>query len=86
MTDEDIDWKRIAEAYTHPIAMLILDELKSGPLSPVAVHRRVQPVAKLPAIGYHFRALADRGLIEEVDKIPRRGAIEHVYQIAAVLP
>jgi hypothetical protein len=37
----------------------------------------------LGTVAYHFRALQRLGLIEVSAQIPRRGAIEYVYQLTA---
>jgi DNA-binding transcriptional ArsR family regulator len=37
----------------------------------------------IPNVGYHFRVLADLGLIRLVETVARRGATEHRYAITA---
>lgn len=37
----------------------------------------------LGVVAYHFRHLEQLQLIEICDRIPRRGAIEHVYRLRA---
>jgi hypothetical protein len=49
----------------------------------VAAKRMSTP---LGAIAYHFRWLADSGLIEEIDSRQRRGAAEHIYAINRAYP
>jgi DNA-binding transcriptional ArsR family regulator len=43
---------------------------------------------KLPGVSYHVRVLEEYGLIEQVEEIPRRGAVEHFYEAvdSSVLP
>jgi hypothetical protein len=73
----------LAKALSHPIRVRIL-------MSMNAPKRRLSPVGysdetdeMLSKSAYHFRCLKDAGLIELVDKIPRRGSFEHVYEATA---
>jgi DNA-binding transcriptional ArsR family regulator len=36
---------------------------------------------KLPSVSYHVKVLEGYGLIEQVDEAPRRGAVEHFYEV-----
>lgn len=76
---EDPAW---AKAMTHPVRGTILRLLREhGELSPTrAADMEKQP---LGTFSYHFRQLAKLGLIEVSATIPRRGALEHVYRVAA---
>ena len=56
-------------------ALAILTERKASPKELAKVFR-----AKLPSVSYHVKVLEKYGLIEEVEKIPRRGAVEHFYE------
>ena len=63
-------------------------ELRVQALALVAEREQLSPVvaakeldAPLGNVAYHFRELADRGLIREVGSRQRRGATEHFYGI-----
>lgn len=77
-----VDWERVARASLHPTRVGILDCFQGKPLSPVMIAERIgEPLGN---VSYHVRALAKDGLIEEVDRQPRRGAVEHYYQLTTV--
>lgn len=68
-----------AKALNHPVRVRILEL--------IGAHARLSPVGfltweqgwTLGTVSYHFRYLAQRGLIEEVATRQRRGAVEHIY-------
>jgi DNA-binding transcriptional ArsR family regulator len=70
-----------AKAMAHPTRGRILRLLREhGELSPA---RAASMLAEsLGTVSYHFRSLANLGLIELCETIPRRGAVEHVYRLA----
>lgn len=70
----------LAAAYSHPTRVRILTAMNSP-------RRRSSPRQfceetgeELKRVAYHFRELADLGFLELVDKTPRRGSIEHLYE------
>ncbi|HEX5929789.1 MAG TPA: hypothetical protein VFY48_10390 [Solirubrobacterales bacterium] len=78
----------ICAALKHPLRAHILEILNEGPKSPSQfveeglVPRdlyRTYPQA-LSLTAYHFRELEKEGCLEVVQSIPRRGALEHVYE------
>jgi len=76
---DDPGW---AKAMSHPTRGAILRILRRDKsASPRQASRELD--SSLGTISYHFRALEGLGLIEICDRIPRRGAIEHVYRIKA---
>lgn len=63
----------------HPIRVRILSRMN-------APRRRLSPRGfcdetgmELSTVSYHFRALAQAGMITEVDQIPVRGSMKHIY-------
>jgi DNA-binding transcriptional ArsR family regulator len=75
---EDPAW---AKAMSHPTRAQIMRLLRRhGQLSPAQAARELdgQPLGH---VAYHFRRLEKLGLIEVCQKIPRRGAIEHIYRL-----
>lgn len=75
---EDPVWGR---AVGHPVRGKILRLMDAqGPLSPVRAVGQFEGIS-LGTLSYHFRLLARRGLIEECDRVQRRGATEHVYRL-----
>ena len=69
----------VANAYRHPLRGMILEQLKDAPASPSTVAETLQ--APLGNVSYHFRHLAKLGLIRLHHTTPRRGAVEHTYQL-----
>jgi hypothetical protein len=78
----------ICAALKHPLRVRILEVLNEGPKSPSQfVDEGLFPketfinyAQALSLTSYHFRALAKEGCLEVVESIPRRGAVEHVYE------
>lgn len=64
----------------HPVRLLVLLAASDGEVSPVRF-AGANGDASLGVASYHFRELADLGLIEERRTIQRRGATEHIYVI-----
>lgn len=76
---EDPAWAR---AMGHPSRARILRLLReNGELSPARTVAEFDGQS-LASISYHFRQLQRLGLIEECQRVHRRGAIEHVYRLA----
>jgi len=71
---------RHAKAYSHPTRAQILKQLADGPASPV--HMAGVLGIDLGCVSYHVRYLSRLGLIELASTRPRRGAVEHTYQLA----
>ncbi len=71
---------RALKALAHPIRFAVLVALGRGDLSPSQFARsRGEPVSN---VSYHFRLLAELGLIELARTRPVRGSIEHIYRAA----
>lgn len=65
----------------HPAKVLILERLLEGVMySP----KQLEPLLdmKLGDVAYHMRWLQREGFVVLVDTQPRRGAVEHFYQLA----
>lgn len=67
------------KALGHPVRVRILTRMNTP-------KRRLSPRGfceetglDLSKVSYHFRALAQAGLITEVDRIPVRGSMKHIY-------
>jgi hypothetical protein len=75
-----------SEALRHPLRVRILEIVNERDMSPTQfMFQRLSPdvgvsAKSLSQLSYHFRQLAESGCIEVVDRIPRRGATEHVYR------
>lgn len=67
----------VAKAMAHPARVQILAALNKRVMSPTMYSKEFGE--KLQNASYHFRALKDYGLIEEVGSRPVRGATEHFY-------
>lgn len=69
---------RAFSALAHPIRLAALVALSRGDLSPSQFARsRGEPVSN---VSYHFRLLAEVGLIELARTRPVGGSIEHIYR------
>lgn len=71
----------------HPVRARILDVLSEEPMSPVRfLDEGLSPIEfdkrerGLSYIAYHFRALEEAECIELIERVPRRGATEHIYR------
>lgn len=66
------------KALAHPIRFAVMIALGRGDLSPSQFARsRGEPVSN---VSYHFRLLAEFGLIELARIRPVRGSVEHIYR------
>ena len=93
LTTAPLDYRRIAEAFVHPLKLRIL-ALMASPPPPRAVPEGApepgwSPTCLYGALGvplgnvsYHVHQLEKAGLIELVATKPRRGALEHYYTLA----
>src|SRR4051794_14784308 len=78
----------ICAVLRHPLRVRILEVLNEGPRSPSQfVEEGLIPKElftsyqqALSLASYHFRELEKEGLLEVIESIPRRGAVEHVYR------
>jgi DNA-binding transcriptional ArsR family regulator len=73
-------------ALRHPMRVRILEVLNERDMSPVEfLHLGLAPKVEksqltLSHISYHFRQLAEDGCLEIIERVPRRGATQHVYR------
>jgi DNA-binding transcriptional ArsR family regulator len=73
-------------ALRHPMRVRILEVLNERDMSPVEfLHQGLAPKSDtsqttLSHISYHFRQLAEDGCLEVIERVPRRGATQHVYR------
>jgi hypothetical protein len=85
---EKMRGKSICQVLKHPLRVRILEILNEGPKSPSQfVEEGLVPEPHyetykqaLSLISYHFRELEKEGCLRVVRAIPRRGALEHVYE------
>jgi DNA-binding transcriptional ArsR family regulator len=78
----------ICAALKHPLRVRILEVLNEGPRSPsqfveeglIPKEHYTSYQQALSLASYHFRELEKEGCLKVVESIPRRGAVEHVYQ------
>jgi DNA-binding transcriptional ArsR family regulator len=73
-----LDWRKVTDELVHPTVVDILLMCERSVHSPKQMAEAMG--APLPQVSYHVRRLADAGLLELVDTIPRRGALEHFYR------
>ena len=80
--------RTVCAALKHPLRVRILEILNEGPKSPSQfVDEGLVPrelyssyAQVLSLVSYHFRELEKEGCLAVVKSIPRRGAMEHVYE------
>lgn len=78
----------ISSALKHPLRVRILEVLNEGPRSPsqfveeglIPKEHYTTYQQALSLASYHFRELQKEGCLEVIESIPRRGAVEHVYE------
>jgi acyl-CoA reductase-like NAD-dependent aldehyde dehydrogenase len=85
-----LEKKTASSAIAHPARVQILVIANERDVSPSSYVEEVMGLspAKEPAdykralshVSYHFRALEKAGCIVIIDRIPKRGAVEHVYR------
>src|SRR3954451_5506385 len=77
----DLSDQRVVKALAHPLRVQILSMLEQQTASPseLAAELRVP----LGNVSYHVRQLQSFGLIRLVRTTPRRGSIEHHYELIA---
>jgi hypothetical protein len=76
----------VCDPLSHPERVRILEVINEAPKSPIrflaggySTRKFKDKQEGLSYISYHFRELDKAGLIEVIESIPRRGAVEHVY-------
>jgi DNA-binding transcriptional ArsR family regulator len=74
--------ERIAEllgALGHPVRVRVMGQFEEGvKLSPSRL-QEAMPDISLGTLAYHVRQLAGAGLLKHAGRVPRRGAVEHLY-------
>lgn len=73
--------RRLAKALSNSLRASALDLIGEGVTSPKSIAKRLG--ADLPTVAYHVRVLRRLGCIELVETKSRRGAVEHIYRLAA---
>lgn len=76
-----LDWEKVAKAELHAIRVDVLEALVRGKRSPTqVVNETGEPLGN---VSYHMRVLREKGLIEIVETVPHRGAVEHIHALTA---
>lgn len=71
---------RLAKALANSLRVEILAVLSHRRISPVEFSREYG--GHLSRVSYHFKVLEEYECIELAEKVPRRGAVEHIYRSA----
>jgi DNA-binding transcriptional ArsR family regulator len=79
---KQIPWERIARAEVHELRLAIIEFLaERGTASPKQLATALgRPLSN---VSYHIKGLNERGLVRLVGTEPRRGAVEHFYELRA---
>lgn len=72
---------RILSALNHPVRRRILGELADGPGSASTLAREFK--VELGVVSYHLNQVLAKQcqVVELVDKVPRRGSVEKIYEV-----
>ena len=69
----------VLAALGHPIRVRVIQHFDDHvKLSPSRLHEAM-PDVPLGTVAYHVRQLAGAGLLQRAGRVPRRGAVEHLY-------
>jgi DNA-binding MarR family transcriptional regulator len=80
----DLNWESLAKASMHPLQVQILERAAATPDDRFSPNQLAQELGeKLGNVSYHVRTLLARGLLKKAGTTPRRGAVEHHYEIAS---
>jgi DNA-binding transcriptional ArsR family regulator len=71
--------QQMVRALAHPLRVEIVRQLEKGPSGPKRLSDRLGET--LGNVSYHTRVLHKCDLIELVETVPRRGAVEHIYKL-----
>jgi predicted transcriptional regulator len=71
--------QRLAIAHSNPLRARALQLITEGVASPKAISNALG--LDVRTVAYHVRVLRKLGCIELVETQPRRGAVEHIYQV-----
>lgn len=70
---------RELDGLSHPVRLRVVLASEGDPVSPTALAAQLR--TPLGTVAYHVRCLAAIGLLELVASRPRRGALEHLYEL-----
>lgn len=71
----------LAKALSNPLRARAIHLISEGVDSPKAIAERLD--VDIRTVAYHVRVLRHLGCIELVETKRRRGAVEHIYRVAA---
>jgi DNA-binding HxlR family transcriptional regulator len=63
----------------HPVRIRVLWHAEDGVKLSASKLRESMPDVPLGTLSYHVRQLASAGLLRRAGRVPRRGAVEHLY-------
>lgn len=70
-------------ALGHPVRVRVIRHFDEDvKLSPSRLHEAM-PDVSLGTLAYHVRQLAGAGLLRRAGRVPRRGAVEHLYLLTS---
>lgn len=74
-------WETSLFSLLHPVQIAAVEAFDriDQPLSSLLVYEVLGRAWPLGTVAYHVRRLADKGVLEERYREPRRGATEHFY-------
>jgi len=73
--------QRLAKALSNSLRAEALQLIAQGVASPKSIAEKLD--VDLPTLAYHVRVLRRLGCVELVETKKRRGAVEHIYRVAA---
>jgi hypothetical protein len=85
--EENLSAGSLCDPLKHPERVRILEVVNEAPMSPIGFLRGGYATRGFKGkqegvsyLSYHFRELEKAGLIELIESVPRRGAVEHIYR------
>jgi DNA-binding transcriptional ArsR family regulator len=76
----DVESAALAKSLSHPVRMALIRALRDGGTLSASEFAKTDKAA-LGVISYHINGLADTGVLEVVETIQRRGAMERRFAI-----
>ncbi len=78
-------WDECVPHFIHPIKVIIIEALLliQQPLSARSIERFMDDGTNVSLVAYHFRALADAGVVEKAKQVSVRGAVQTFYRLSS---
>jgi DNA-binding transcriptional ArsR family regulator len=80
----DFAWDKCVPLFVHPIKVAAIEALLwiEEPIAPKQLVEMLEEDLGVSVVAYHFRSLADLGLVEQDHQSPVRGALQTFYRLS----